>query len=383
MNKLNRTGQRILFAIGSLGQGGTESQLCLLVRELTQRGWLCELFALEAQGALRKDFEDIGIPIHDGGITSDAGLPCKCFSLARSFLRFLRITAATKPDVLHAFLPLINFMGALTGRVTGTPKVITSRRALGVHQDRHPYWKPVDRLSNALSHRVVVNSQAVGYDTIARDHINAKKLVLIHNGVQAARFVRPRRTREDMRTALGLGVQDLGMVMVANLIPYKGHADLLHALPKAVDGKTDVRVFFVGEDRGIQGKLHKIAVEHQIAEQVHFLGLRNDIPDILSAMDLFVMASHEEGFSNALLEAMAAGLPIVATDVGGNREALDDGSMGILVPPKAPEALAEALSLMIANRNMRDRMAARAREHVTERYSIDRMVQSFIQLYKE
>jgi glycosyltransferase involved in cell wall biosynthesis len=146
-------------------------------------------------------------------------------------------------------------------------------------------------------------------------------------------------------------------------------------------GRTDVQVFFVGEDRGIKRVLKNMAEEHRIAEQVHFLGLRNDIPEILSAMDLFVMASHEEGFSNALIEAMAAGLPIVATDVGGNREALDEGSIGILVPPKDPDALAGALSRMIADRDMRDRMAIRAKKHVTERYSVDRMVHCFIQLY--
>lgn len=373
---------KILYTIGSLGLGGAESQMVLLIRELKKRGWRCELFVLEAKGPFKNILEQDGIPIHDGGYVSESRKGVKIFLLLRAVFRFWRLARHVRPDVLHAYLQMTNFIGALVGHAAKVKKVITSRRALGTHQDRHPYRKWLDKVANVLSDRVTVNSNAVRQDTIFRDGIAPEKLVLIRNGLDVSRFSEQEGGRDAVRGNLRLGGDEFGIINVGNLIPYKGHADLINALPKVLEKMGNVRLFLVGEDRGIQADLERLASSLSLSDRVHFLGQRNDVPSLLMAMDIYVMASHEEGSSNALLEAMAAGLPIIATDVGGNREALDDGQAGMLVPPHDPDALSLAIRKLLDDDVLRSQVAAKAKA-CAQAYSIPEMVEAHIRLYSQ
>lgn len=374
---------KILYTIGSLGLGGAESQIVQLIRELKKRGWHSELFVLEACGPLRQVLESDGVTVHDGGYDSTSTRWRKILQLARAFFHLWFIALRTKPGVLHAYLPLTSFLGSLAGRISGIPRIITSRRALGTHQDRHPLWKPFDRAANMMSHYVTVNSRAVGNDAMARDRVDPKKLCLIPNGIDAVRFERAAVKRETMRNAFGLDARSVGVVVVGNLLPYKGHADLLHALPHIANGKPATRYFLVGEDRGIGAGLMRMAKELGVSEQVIFLGRREDVAEIMAAMDIFVMPSHEEGFSNALLEAMASGLAVVATDVGGNPEALEDGNLGILVPPHNPAALAAAINCLLADGDARLKLGARAKKAMSTKYTVAAMVDAHVALYQQ
>lgn len=354
----------------------------MLVTELARRGWQCQLFVLEADGPLKELLSKAEIVVIDGGYSSTSAPWIKVAQLGRALFRLWLLTIRTRPDVLHAYLPLTNFLGALAGRTAGVPVILTSRRGLGTHQDRNPGWRPFDRISNLCSHYVTVNSRAVADDTVARDGIRPEKLVIIHNGIDMARFHAAARARDSMRRTLGLEREALGVVVVGNLIPYKGHADLLRALPDVVSGGARVQLFFVGEDRGIGAGLRQLAEELRVAQFVTFLGRRDDVAQILAGMDLCAVASHEEGFSNALLEAMASGLAIVATDVGGNPEALQRGELGILVPPRDPVALAAALRRLVENEDERLELGRRAREVVASKYTVDAMVDGYIALYR-
>lgn len=375
-------GLKILYGIGSLNLGGTESQMTLLVRELKRQGHQCELFVLEAKGPFKSVLEQDGIPVHDGGCDSRAPRAIKAFLLLRAMVRFWLLALRVKPDVLHDYLPLMNFMGSLAGRAAGVRKIIASRRALGTYQDRHPNQKVFYRFANALSDRVTVNSDAVWRDVVCRDGIAPEKLVLIRNGLDIGRFSGQEGARGVTRENLGLGGDEFGIIAVGNLIPYKGHADLINALPKVLEKRGAARLFLVGEDRGIQADLERLASSLGVSDRVHFLGRRNDVPSLLMAMDLYVMASHEEGSSNALLEAMAAGLPIVATDVGGNREALEDGRAGMLVPPHDPGSLSLAIGKLLDDDVLRSQVAAKANA-CAQAYGIPKMVEAHIRLYSQ
>jgi glycosyltransferase involved in cell wall biosynthesis len=376
------TAPRILYVIGSLELGGTESQMVLLIRQLKQRGYRCELFALEAKGPFMEILQRDGIIIHDGGCKAKAHKALKVFLLLRAQLRLWRLALRMQPDVLHAYLPLANFMGALAGRAARVKKIITSRRALGAYQDRRPYLKPLYRIANALSDKVTVNSEAVRQDVISRDGIAPWKLVPIRNGLDLGRFAQSAGDRATVRSSLGLGSDEIGIIKVGNLIPYKGHADLLAAFKKVVDQTSGVKLFLVGEDRGIQADLERLAAGLGVPDRVHFLGRRNDVPSLLMAMDLYVMASHEEGSSNALLEAMAAGLPIVATDAGGNRESLGDGLAGMLVPAHDAQAMARAIDALLADAGARARLAANAIARARQ-YGIPETIDAHIALYSD
>ncbi len=371
----------VLYVIGSLAVGGAESQMILLIKELSCQGWGCNLFALEARGPFRDVLKRYSVKMYDGGYNSAAPFRKRIGSFICAVFRLYRVVRRTQPDILHAYLPLTSFIGAACGKLAGIRKIITSRRALGTHQDRYAFWKPFDRIAGLLSHHITVNSEAVRQDAIKRDDVDPKKLVLIYNGVDPRRFDAPTKERRTMRTTLGLTDRDTGVVMVGNLIPYKGHEDFIHALPKTIKSRADVYVYLVGENRGIRPRLEQLVRQLNLSDKVRFLGRRDDVPEILMAMDIFVLASHEEGFSNALLEAMVAGLPVVATDVGGNREALKNGDAGLLVPPRSPEALAAGLSELLDNSDRRRMLAASAKTRVVDHYSVAKMTEAHLHLY--
>jgi len=171
------------------------------------------------------------------------------------------------------------------------------------------------------------------------------------------------------------------VIVVANLIPYKGHAELIRAAKQVITTIPESRFLLVGEDRGILKDLENQVNAMGISERVMFLGQRNDIPQLLAASDLSVLASHEEGFSNVVLESMAAGLPVIATDVGGNREAVLDGVTGWLVPPGDPAAMAEKIILTLRDLSVAKIQGDRGRMRVKQQFTVEQMVDAHLKLY--
>lgn len=287
-----------------------------------------------------------------------------------------------RPNVLHACLPLTNFMGSVAGRLSRVPLIVTSRRALGTHQDRHKGWRFFDSAAILFSKWVTVNSHAVKEDTMKRDHADPSKLILIYNGVDPFPFESTISTRAEMRRELEINFHERVIIVVANLIPYKGHADLLEAASMVLKQIPETIFLLVGEDRGIQKNLERQAIALRILDRVRLMGRRQDVPQILAASDLSVLPSHEEGFSNVILESMAAGLPVVATCVGGNPEAVVDGVTGWLVPPRNPKALAAKMIDLLNNPAKARIWGERGRRRVKEHFATERMVAKHLKLYQ-
>jgi glycosyltransferase involved in cell wall biosynthesis len=374
---------RILFVVGSLAVGGAESQLVMLAERLKMRGWSIVVFPLKRSGPLLKQLEQAGIHVSDGGYNSDGATKIGVFiNLCKCQARLIWCLLRARPDVVHGFLPLTNFMSALAGRIACIPLIITSKRALGRHQDHSPIFKWLDWTANALSHRITANSQAVARDTQARDGYDLTRIVVIPNGLDFSRFDSVYRCRDEMRNKLGLSKSEVAIAIVANLIPYKGHQELIEAFSRVGDDKSRLRLFLIGRDQGVAQDLMDTARRLGVANRIDLMGQRNDVSSLLSAMDIGVLASHEEGFSNALLEKLAAGLPVVATDVGGNPEALEGMPDCVLIKPEDPEDLSRGLASLInrlaataAGRETRQRL-------VRERYSVDAMVDAYERLYE-
>lgn len=374
--------RRVTFVIGTLDVGGTETQIALLSEGLMARDWKVEIFALDARGPLMLRLERLGIPFVDGGYRSHSKFRLVwLMALAKSGLKLTWHLFRARPYVVHGFLPLTNFYAGLAGALTRRPVIITSKRALGCHQERHPKFKWLDVIANRLSHVITANSRAVAIDTARRDHYPLADIRVIYNGLDFSRFETAGALRDARRKGLGLGADDVAIVIVANIIEYKGHSDLLKAFGIISNTYSKCHLFIIGEDRGVRDGLDSTFAKEPWFNRVHFLDQRQDVPELLLAMDVGVLASHEEGLSNALLEKLAAGLPVAVTDVGGNREAIEDMPNCLLVSPKDPADLARGIMEIIACLPGDEVNRQERRSLVRKRFSVAAMIDSYEQLY--
>jgi glycosyltransferase involved in cell wall biosynthesis len=229
-------------------------------------------------------------------------------------------------------------------------------------------------------HAVLGNSRGV-VDQLKAEGIAPARLGLIYNGIDASGYGKV-GLRDQTRADLGLAPGTLVMCIVANLIPYKGHGDLIDALGQAAPLlPTHWHMLVVGRDDGIGAALQERARQLGLRDNISFLGARDDIPGLLDASDVGILCSHEEGFANAILECMAAGLPMIVTRVGGNAEAVIDGETGLVVPPRDSKTLATAIVQLANDRALRTRFGAAGRQRVVTQFGVQRFIDSHRALY--
>jgi glycosyltransferase involved in cell wall biosynthesis len=283
---------------------------------------------------------------------------------------------------VNFYLPLPFIIGAPMAVLAGVPHILMSRRGLNTHFARYPGARALERRLHPRVSVFIANSQAVARQLIDEEGVPAGGVALIHNGIDLAPFERP-FDRDGARAELSIPNGALVMIMVANLHTYKGHGDLLHALSNMTRHlDPDWTLLLAGRDNGIGPDLQALAGDLGIASHVRFLGQRSDIPSLLRLADLAVHCSYEEGSSNAVLEAMAAGLPLVVTDAGGNAEAVLDGVNGLVVPPRDPAALAAAILRIVEDRTLASRFGAASRKRVEAEYSLQLCLEKYERLFR-
>jgi glycosyltransferase involved in cell wall biosynthesis len=304
------------------------------------------------------------------------------FQIAGSVASLVR---AADIHVIHAMLPMSYVIGGMASSSVGGRPLAMSRLSLNYYHEQHAVIGVIER---ALLHRTVDlaigNSTAVR-DDLEREGIPRSRLRIIYNGIDRARFLGELIETRRARDRLGLAQSSLVLSVVANLWPYKGHADLLHALHLARKQlPLDWVLLVVGRNvDGHRAKLERLAEELGLAGHIRFLGERDDVAAILSACDIHVSASHTEGLPNNIIEAMCAGVPVVATAVGGVPELVVDSRTGFLVPKMEPQALAEALGTLAQDRDRRVQMGAAGRARVDAHFTIERSVAALEEVYGE
>lgn len=286
-----------------------------------------------------------------------------------------------EPTIVHFFLPEAYISGGFAALVARCPKRIMSRRSLNYYQKRRPLLAIVEKWLHPTMDVILGNSREVARQLREDEHILPQKLGLIFNGVNTLKYS-PEAADISYRDTLGIPRASIVITIVANLIPYKGHGDLLaglssmkHILPK------NWMLVIVGRDDGEGAVLRDLATETGLSDNLLFLGERVDTPEILGVSDIGLNTSHEEGFSNAVLEGMSSALPMVVTDVGGNPEAVVDGVTGYVVPPKSPVSLGAAIARLADNKGLRERLGNAGRARIVKEFSAEKCLESYMELY--
>ncbi|MFO0687461.1 MAG: glycosyltransferase [Myxococcota bacterium] len=372
---------RIALALESSGPGGAENMV-------VQLG-----LALKALG-----HAPIVVTMREGWMTERAaagGLPV-WIEPQRPGLdlgwvaRFARRLVRERIDVLHSHEFAMNVFG-------GTAAVLARVPALSTIHGKH--WI-ADRQRRAIAYRVLarlgvpvvaVSEDLAGYLASGLG-IERARIRLVHNGIpmrpmpqasEGSRAGAPGEgvsdpaARAALRGSVGLPETGLLILAVGNLYPVKDHATLLRALPELGDAR--VAIAGRGEE---EPHLRRLAAELGIESRVHLLGLRNDVDRLLAAADVFVQPSRSEGLPLAVLEAMAAGLPVVATRVGGMGEAVVDGETGLLVEPERPDILAGALRRLLGDEALRSRLGRAGRARAEAEFSVETMARRYVALYR-
>jgi glycosyltransferase involved in cell wall biosynthesis len=367
---------RVLVVAPRLDIGGAEMHLSRVLPALRAAGLDVSLFTLARGGPLEASLAERGVPIL--GIAARGG---RTVASLRAGFALRREIARLRPDIIHFFLPEPYLIGSLAAAGRAELVRVMSRRSLSAYQKNHPMLARVERHLHRSTAALIGNSSAVAAQLI-EESAAPDKVGVIHNGVDLPPPVTS-AARDACRRVLDIPDDAFVIAVVANLIAYKGHADLLKAL-SAVRHRLDGawRLMLIGRDDGIGSALRQQAATLGLAEHVLWLGQRSDTEDLLAAADLGVLPSHHEGFSNSLIEKMAHALPVVATRVGGNIDAVADGETGYLVPVTDGAALGEAIAGLYEDAGLRARMGAAARRRVERLFSLQACVRRYFDLYR-
>ncbi len=363
---------RVLFVVNGFAPGGGELKLLELVERLRVRfpgAYRCVVCSVGQGGVLEERFRQAAdrVAVYPKRCAWDAGLIRRVAGLIRE----------ERIDLVQTTLFYADVIGAVASRITGVKAVVSWE---AVTQPYGPLHLAAFRLASKWMTLSVAVSEAIRRQVSGERRVPVSKTRAILYGVDTDRF-KPLPGAAGRR---GLGLKGKGPVfgVIARLTEQKGHRYLLEAASAAIRRRPDLRFVFAG-DGPLRQSLEAQARDLGIGDRVLFLGHRTDVPALLAAFDVFVLPSLYEGLPNAVLEAMACGRPVVATAVDGTPEVVDNGVTGLLVPPRDPARLSEALLKLAGDARLRSRMGREARRRAVGRHGVDRQVNAFHALYRE
>ena len=362
---------RVGLFITELGLGGAEKALALLARGLPRDEFEVHVACLFGPEPTGERLRSEGIPVEDFRMAGR--LDFRAVWRCRSWIRDRRL------DVVHAFLFHANFISRLARVGTPGPVLLNSQRSIG-------FESPLQRLLLRTTHRVVSGftavSEAVRGYTVAELEVPPEKVVVIRNGLDLAEFDGEVRRGPLSTAALGApqGVPLIGAIGHMRRDRAKGYPTLVEAAHQVTERSK--ACFLVCGDGPLRGEVEEEIRARGVGERFRLLGARRDVPAFLKAMDLYVQASTREGLPGAILEAMAAGRPVVATDVGGVPEVVQDGVTGILVPPGRPAELAEAILSLLDSPDRAKEMGDAGRRRVESEFTAAHMTAMHRELYE-
>jgi glycosyltransferase involved in cell wall biosynthesis len=361
----------VLQVVESLHVGGMERVAVDLALQKGEHGFRCGLAALLGDGALEAEVRAAEVPLE---IMHKQG---------RFDWRVVRGLAAQASrlgaDLIHAHNTVGMLYSVLAGLLARRPVVTTLH---GSSYLMPPRLRRYRRWLSRGSRLVVCVSASAFRAALEVDRISPRRLRMVHNGIAIPDFETGPGPAEALRRELSLAPEDRLLFSLGRLSYEKDFATMFRAV--GLLGQAGARAHLVvagdGPDRG---DLERLIAQQGLGGRIHLLGTRDDVPDLLAAAEIFVQSSMSEGLSIALLEAMAAGLPVAATAVGGNPEVVLPGETGLLVPPNDPSALAGAMSQLLGDPELCRRLGRAGAGRVREHFSLDAMARAYAGLYRE
>lgn len=358
---------RIAFCITDLDPGGAERALARLVTGLDRGRWEPRVFCLSSGGALADELQAAKVPVVCFGARRWNHVPV-LLRLSRELKRF-------RPAILQTFLYHANLAGRIAGRMARIHTIVSGIR-VAEKRSRARLW--LDRWTNRLVRLNVCVSRAVAAFSAEQSGLAAEKIVVIPNGVDVPRFAGA--APADL-SGLGIPPGSRTLLSIGRLDPQKGLGDLISAAALIIHRFPDAHFLVVGEGPE-RSRLDEMIREQGLAERVHLAGWRADIPELLAAGTALVLASHWEGLPNVILEAMAAGLPVVATRVEGTDELVIDGQTGLVVPPRSPNDLAESIEKLLLDPAAAKVMGQGGQQRAKSEFTWEAMVVQYERLYR-
>lgn len=360
---------RLLLLIPTLDRSGAEKQLALLATHLPRDEFQVEVVALTRGGPYAESLKDAGIPltILHKRFRFDPG----------TYWKLKRLLRERRPDLLHTWLFAGNAYGRLAAGPTPDFPILVSERCVDVWKARWQLW--VDRKLAPRTTRLIGNSQSVA-EFYRQQGFPSERLAVIPNGMDLPALAPDGRS--EMRRSLGISPETHVFAYVGRLARQKRVQDLIWAFELIRVMEEDVLFLIAGDGPEREG-LERFARHLGLGARVRFLGHRSDTQQLIAASDLFWLASDFEGLSNSIMEAMGAGLPVVASDIPPNRELVIHGETGYLVPVGDRVAFAQFAQKLLLERSLAEQFGAAGRERIRTDFSVEQMVKSYAVSYRE
>jgi glycosyltransferase involved in cell wall biosynthesis len=361
---------KILYVIGGLGVGGAERQLLYLVEGIARLADVTVVSLSGSDVALLPEFERLAR-------VQSVLCPKRPGVDPMLIPRLVVMLRRERPAIVHTYLRTAGYWGRVAACLAGVPILIASERNIEIERGR--IANLLDRTLSLVTDRVVVNANAIRDYLIRTERIAPARIEVIRNGIPVSQTLLEADLSR-VRWELGLGEFEHVVGFIGRLVPQK-NPWLFLEMAKAVLGSGLKCGFLLVGDGPLRATLTDQAHTLGIQEAVRFAGVRNDVPRILGAIDLLVLTSDWEGLPNVILEALAAGVPAVATNVGGVGEVLADGVTGYVVPPRDLSTLVNRVVRILGDRGFRSECGRRGQEYVQSHFSISAMVDRTVSLY--
>lgn len=363
--------KKILHLITGLEIGGTEMMLLKTLPDMhNDDDFDNRVCCIIGHGPMGEKLETAGVPVYYLNLKNifDLGL----------IWRFRKIINEFQPEILVTYLIHADLFGRIFGRIFGIKKIICSQRGSLLQWE---FLRFLDRFTKFLVTKYIVQTEVAKIKLSKKLHLPLEKFEVIPNSIDISEF-EFELDKDAKKKELDINMENLNIVCVSKLRQGKGHLYLMEAFENVFENNKNINLLIVGDGKEKDNLLRQIE-KYESKNNIYFLGNRNDVKEILKISDIFVLPTLAEGMSNAIMEAMASGLPIITTDILENKELIENNKTGILIPVKNSATLSQAIEDLLYNKNKKETLGNNAKKETQKDFNINIATSKIIQLLKK